>query len=30
MGYTLEQYAADCHAALAKDSGPAGRELARR
>lgn len=30
MGYSLEQFAADCHAALAKDPGPAGRELARR
>ncbi len=29
MGYTLEQLAADCHAALAADPGPAGREVMR-
>ena len=27
MGYTLEQFSADCRAALLKDPGPAGREL---
>lgn len=30
MAYTLEQYAADCRAALMKDPGPAGRELVRQ
>jgi hypothetical protein len=30
MPYTLEQYAADCRAALLKDPGPAGREIVRR
>lgn len=30
MGYTLEQYSADCRAALLKDPGPAGRELVRQ
>ena len=30
MSYTLEQYSADCRAALLKDPGPAGRELVRR
>jgi hypothetical protein len=30
MGYTLEQYSADCRAALLKDAGPAGRELVRQ
>lgn len=30
MGYTLEQLAADCHAAFAADSGPAGREVMRQ
>jgi hypothetical protein len=30
MAYTLEQYSADCRAALLKDPGPAGRELARQ
>ena len=30
MAYTLEQYAADCRAALLKDPGPAGREFVRR
>lgn len=30
MPYTLEQLAADCHAALAADAGPAGREVMRR
>jgi hypothetical protein len=30
MGYTLEQYAADCRAALMKDPGPKGRELVRQ
>jgi hypothetical protein len=30
MSYTLEQFTADCHAALSKDPGPAGRELVRR
>ena len=29
MGYTLEKLAADCHAAFAADSGPAGREVMR-
>ena len=27
MSYTLDQFAADCRAALMKDPGPAGREL---
>jgi hypothetical protein len=30
MAYTLEQYSADCRAALLKDPGPAGRELVRQ
>ena len=30
MTYTLDQFAADCRAALLKDPGPAGRELVRR
>jgi len=30
MSYTLEQLAADCHAAIAADPGPAGREAVRR
>ena len=30
MGYTLEQYSADCRAALMKDPGPAGREVVRQ
>ena len=30
MPYTLEQFAADCRAALTKEPGPAGRELCRR
>ena len=30
MPYTLEQFAADCRAALMKDPGPAGRELVRQ
>ena len=30
MPYTLEQFAADCRAALKKDPGPAGRELCRQ
>ena len=30
MPYTLEQFAADCRAALMKDPGPAGRELCRQ
>ena len=30
MSYTLEQFSADCRAALLKDPGPAGRELVRR
>ena len=30
MGYTLEQFWADCRAALLKDPGPAGRELVRQ
>jgi predicted metal-dependent enzyme (double-stranded beta helix superfamily) len=30
MSYTLEDLAADCHAALAADPGPAGRETVRR
>ena len=30
MGYTLEEFSADCRAALLKDSGPAGRELVRQ
>ncbi len=30
MAYTLEQFAADCHAALKADPGPAGREKVRQ
>ena len=30
MSYTLEQFSADCRAALQKDPGPAGRELVRQ
>jgi predicted metal-dependent enzyme (double-stranded beta helix superfamily) len=30
MSYTLEQFSADCRAALLKDPGPAGRELVRQ
>ena len=30
MSYTIEQFAADCRAALLKDPGPAGRELVRQ
>jgi hypothetical protein len=30
MGYTLDQYSADCRAALLRDPGPAGRELVRQ
>ena len=30
MPYTLDQFAADCRAALSKDPGPAGRELVRQ
>jgi predicted metal-dependent enzyme (double-stranded beta helix superfamily) len=30
MPYTLDQFAADCRAALLKDPGPGGRELVRR
>jgi predicted metal-dependent enzyme (double-stranded beta helix superfamily) len=30
MPYTLEQFSADCRAALMKDPGPAGRELVRQ
>lgn len=30
MAYTLEQFSADCRAALLKDPGPAGRELVRQ
>lgn len=30
MTYTLKQLAADCHAAIAADPGPAGREQVRR
>jgi hypothetical protein len=30
MSYTLEQFAADCKAALAKDAGPSGREAVRK
>jgi hypothetical protein len=30
MSYTLDQFAADCRAALLKDWGPAGRELVRQ
>ena len=30
MAYTLDQYSADCRAALLKDPGPAGRELVRQ
>jgi hypothetical protein len=30
MPYALEQFAADCRAALKKDPGPAGRELVRQ
>ncbi|NKB20770.1 MAG: hypothetical protein GKS01_09740 [Alphaproteobacteria bacterium] len=29
MSYTLEQLSADCHAAMAADSGEAGREKVR-
>jgi len=30
MNYTLEQFSADCRAALQKSPGPAGRELVRQ
>lgn len=30
MSYTLEQFSADCRAALLRDPGPAGRELVRQ
>ena len=30
MGYTLDQYSADCRRTLMKDPGPAGRELVRQ
>jgi hypothetical protein len=30
MSYTLDQFSADCRAALLKDPGPAGRELVRQ
>lgn len=30
MAYTLEQFAADCRAALKQDPGPAGREQVRK
>ena len=30
MSYTLEKLAADCHDALARDGGPAGREEVRK
>jgi hypothetical protein len=30
MSYTLDQFVADCRAALLKDPGPAGRELVRQ
>ena len=30
MTYTLDQFAADCRAALLQDPGPAGRELVRQ
>ncbi len=30
MSYTLEDLAADCHAAIAADPGPAGREAVRK
>jgi predicted metal-dependent enzyme (double-stranded beta helix superfamily) len=30
MAYTIEQFAADCRAALLKDAGPGGRELVRQ
>jgi predicted metal-dependent enzyme (double-stranded beta helix superfamily) len=30
MAYTLEQFAADCHAALKQDPGPKGREEVRK
>ena len=30
MSYTLEQYSADCRAALLKDAGPTGREIVRQ
>jgi hypothetical protein len=30
MTYTLDQFSADCRAALQKDPGPAGRELVRQ
>ena len=29
MAYTLEQFGADCHEALSRDPGPAGREIVR-
>src|SRR5262245_24356123 len=30
MSYSLEQFSADCRAALLKDPGPGGRELVRQ
>jgi hypothetical protein len=30
MAYTIDQFAADCRAALLKDAGPAGRERVRQ
>ena len=30
MSYTLDQFSADCRAALLEDPGPAGRELVRQ
>lgn len=30
MSYTLEQFSADCRAALLRDPGPAGREVVRQ
>ena len=30
MSYTLEQFSADCRAAMLRDAGPAGRELVRQ
>jgi len=30
MSYTLEKLAADCHAAIGEDQGPAGREIVRQ
>jgi len=30
MGYTLDQYSADCRRTLMKDPGPAGREIVRQ